>query len=73
MKDFIDAQGGLILTLVFAVTAVNLLLSGVSSFLDFVKDKTPTEIDNKIAVWVHKAVDVSKAIIDFLSANRQHK
>ena len=72
MKEFIESQGGIILTVLFVATAFNLLLSGVAATLDFIKDKTPTNADNKAAAFVHKLIDWTKWLTDLLSANRAH-
>lgn len=50
--DFITEQGGLILTVIAVITGLNILLNGAHKFLEFIKDKTKTDWDNKAFVWV---------------------
>jgi hypothetical protein len=72
MKELIETNGGILGFIVMVAMALNLLLSGVSKFLDFIKDKTKNETDNKIAAIVHKIAAVLQKIIDWSSANRAH-
>lgn len=72
MSELIQQNGGLLGFVVMVAMALNLLLSGVSKFLDFIKDKTKTEADNKVAAIIHKIAAVLQKIIDWSSANRPH-
>lgn len=54
------------------VVGINVVLSAVVSVLDYMKDKTSTSVDNKIAVVAHKVLDFLKNIVDWASANQKH-
>lgn len=54
------------------VIGVNLLLSSVVNVLDFIKEKTKWEGDNKAAASLHKVLDFLKKIVDWASANQKH-
>lgn len=72
MTEFIQSQGGLILTVILVATALNLFLSGLGAALDMIKDKTETQLDNQIALVILKITDILKRLVDLLSANRPH-
>jgi len=75
MKEIVEIvlEHGWIGSMVAVLVAFNLMLSGLSKLLDLVKDKTPTQIDNKLAAAVSKAVSFLQSAIDWLGANREHK
>lgn len=55
------------------VIALNLGLSGISKALEKVKDKTKTDLDNRAYATLYKIVSKLQKLIDFASANIQHK
>ncbi len=73
MKEFIDANGGIIPTIVLVILCINPVLSGLSVAIDKIKDMTPTSVDNNIAIIIHKVLDFLKAVLDILSANVKHE
>lgn len=73
MKEFIDTNGGIIATIVVVALAFNAFLSGVSLALEKIKDKTATDKDNKAYEFIGKILNITKWVVDFLSANNEHK
>ena len=55
-----------------SVVAFNLCLAGLSKGLDYIKDKTKTDVDNKAAASVHKISDLLQKALDFLGYNPSH-
>ena len=53
------------------VLAVFALLQAISLFLDFVSKKTANLVDDKIALWLSKALGFIAKGIDFITANRK--
>lgn len=58
---------------IFIVVAFNALLVGLRAFLEVIKDKTATLIDNKIYDFLGKIIDILLKIIDIVGANPKHK
>ena len=54
------------------VVGVNIFLTATVSVLDYVKDKTKWEGDNKAAALLHKSIDFLKKLVDWASANKKH-
>jgi len=54
------------------VVAFNVMLAGVSKALDMIKDKTKTDLDNKLAVVIHKVANTLQKILDFAGFNPPH-
>jgi len=73
MKEFLAQNGGLLGAIVLVAVCLNLVLSGIAKMLDLIKDKTKTEVDNKIAAILHKVIAVLQKVIDWGSGNREHK
>lgn len=71
LSQFIAQNGGLVATILIVVVALNLLLSGISKALEVFKDKTATNIDNKIFDALAKVLSVLQKIVDWGSANRK--
>jgi len=59
--------------LVVVVLALNVFLTGVRKALEIIKDKTESDIDNKIYNILGKVTDVLLKIIDVIGSNPQHK
>ena len=59
----------------FAVylVAFNLLLGGLSSALNLIKDKTESSLDNKLASGVGALSGLLLKLIDLLGGNKEHK
>lgn len=55
-----------------SVVAFNLSLAGLSKGLDFIKDKTKTDLDNKALVVVNKISSLLQKVIDALGYNPKH-
>lgn len=73
MKEFIDANGGLIQAVSLTVVCVNLVLSATKKILELVMNKTKSDVDNKAFAVVSKLADKTTKVIDWMSANRAHK
>lgn len=58
---------------ILIVVAVNILLSASGKVLDMIKDKTSSDVDNKAAEIVSKVTGFLGKVVDFISANREHK
>ena len=54
------------------ILALNLLLSGVYKALDVIKDKTKSEVDNKISAALHKVSDLLQKVLDMVGYNPKH-
>ena len=71
---FLSNLGGIdVAKYLFIVVAFNALLVGLRSFLEVIKDKTATLIDNKIYDFLSKIIDILLKIIDIVGANPKHK
>jgi hypothetical protein len=57
--------------LVFVV-GLNVFLTCVSQFLDWLQDKTSSDVDNKVNSVLKTVLGWLKTIIDFISANPAH-
>lgn len=68
MTEFIDANGGLIATIVVVVMALNALILGLHKGLELIKDKTKTDADNKLHAATTKIVSVAQKILELLAA-----
>lgn len=73
MNEFLNSPGGLVATILAVGAAMNLVCSGLSKFFDFIKDKTENKVDDKLAMIFHRGADIAQDVVDFFSANRQHK
>ena len=73
MQDFINSNGGLMATVGLTVLCLNIFLTAVKTVLDKVKDKTESKADNKLFDLVTKLLVVLSVIVDWTSANREHK
>lgn len=72
MKEFLEQNGGLLQALALVLIAVMSILSGLSKALEIIKDKTASNVDNKIYEWVNKAASALKVVVDWISGNRAH-
>lgn len=73
MKEFISQNGGVLSLVVMVAITLNFILSGISKGLEVFKDKTATELDNKVYAILNKVASVLQKIIDWSSGNRQHE
>lgn len=71
MEQFL--QGELVAKILLVVIGVNIGLSALQAALEKVKDHTGTEIDNKAHAILSTVLGYVQKIVDFISANRQHK
>ncbi len=55
------------------VVSFNASLVAIGAFLDKVKDRTATDLDNKLSLYLHKAVTFLGKVIDFATGNKEHK
>jgi hypothetical protein len=72
MKEFIDANGGLVAAVVLIVVSLNAILMGISDGLGKIAAKTETKVDDALAEKVGAVANFLKKIIDIVSANRPH-
>lgn len=61
------------LDVVGMVLAVLALMSGLSKFLEFVKDKTSTQLDNKMYEYLNKGISLIQKLLDLFMGNPKHK
>lgn len=61
------------LDVVGMVLAVLALMSGLSKFLEFVKDKTSTQMDNKMYEYLNKGISMIQKLLDLFMGNPKHK
>lgn len=73
MSEFLEANGGLLATVLVVVLAMNALLMGIYKTLEVIKDKTSGSGDDKAYAAIGKVIAVLQKIIDFLSGNVSHK
>ncbi len=55
------------------IISINLFFGGARSALEFISSKTETKADDKALGYLNKASKIMAKIIDFLSANKEHK
>jgi hypothetical protein len=55
------------------VLAVNVLLTGIYNALEYIKDKTKTEVDNKLYAFLGKVITIVQKLIDAVGFNPKHK
>lgn len=73
IKGLLTGENGTAAQVVSIVAAINVLLGSVAAFLDIIKDKTATQVDNKIAGYLHQGISLIQKGIDFIQGNRAHK
>lgn len=61
------------LDVVGMVLAVLALMSGLSKFLEFIKDKTSTQADNKLYEYLNKGIAIVQKLLDLFMGNPKHK
>lgn len=64
--------GAALVSLIPVIVIFNVCISALSKALDEVKDVIPGDLDNQIAVGLHKLLDLLKKILDFVGANPKH-
>jgi hypothetical protein len=64
--------GSLAGTVIMTVFVTNAVLTGVKVALGMIKDKTATKLDDDAYDKVAKAVDMTGAVIDWITANKEH-
>ncbi len=72
LQQFIESSGGVIPATVILMLALNAALTGLKSALEFIKDKTATDADNKAFLVVSKLCGILSGIIDWATANKAH-
>lgn len=55
------------------VVSFNFFLGGLRTALEYIADKTETDLDNKILKWVNKIMIIMTKAVDWMSANKEHK
>lgn len=69
--EFIE-QWPLVLQVLAFVAAFNIALSGLKAALDLIKDKTATQVDNKIADVIGKIAGLLSKALDAIGYNPKH-
>jgi hypothetical protein len=59
--------------IIVAIMVFNVIVSGLQKILEIVKDKTATQVDNKLYVAVSKLSSMLSGAADFITGNREHK
>ncbi len=73
MKDMIASNGGIVGVVVLLSMALNVMLSALKSVLQmFIKDPAAQAADEKIK-FIDKVLALLAKVVDFLSANVEHK
>lgn len=73
MKEFIAANGGIIAAAAGLMIAVNMVLSGLKQGLEYIKDKTATDVDNKAYALVSSISGFLSKALDVIGYNPEHK
>lgn len=73
LKAYIAANGGIIMAVAGIMFAINLVLSGLKAGLEYIKDKTTTDVDNKIYDFVSTISGFLSKALDVLGYNPKHK
>jgi len=68
MTEFIDANGGIIATVIVVIVAFNALVLGLHKALEVIKDKTKTDVDNKLYALTSSVASVLQKILELASA-----
>lgn len=66
-------QSGSFQNILLGIVCVNIALSAAKQVLEVIKDKTATDGDNKAYDLVSKISGYVSKIIDWVTANTQHK
>jgi len=72
LNEIVEKAGGVGPAILIVAICLNTGLSALSVVLEKIKDLTPTDVDNKLALFVHKILDILKSLTDILSANVKH-
>lgn len=73
MKEFIAANGGIIAAVALCMMALNMMLTGLKAGLEYIKDKTATQLDNKIYAVVSTISGFLSKALDVIGYNPEHK
>lgn len=60
-------------SIVAALIIFNVCVSASQKILEVIKDKTSSEVDNKVYDFINKYAGYVQKAIDWISANRAHK
>jgi len=73
MKEFIDANGGIIATVIIIIVAFNALVLGLHKALEVIKDKTSSDLDNKLYAVLTPIITILQKILELASAYKPNK
>lgn len=73
LKGILSGENGVAAQIVSIFIAVNMGLTGVKSALDYMKDKTKSDVDNKISDVLGKVLGAASWVIDLIQGNKEHK
>lgn len=60
-------------SIIAALVIFNVAVSATQKVLEVIKDKTATDVDNKMYEFIGKYAGYIQKGIDWISANREHK
>ena len=60
---------GLITIILAVLVGFNMVAMGLSKILGAIKDKTKSDLDNKLFAFFNKISGFSQKVVDFISAN----
>lgn len=72
MEEII-AKWPLVGQVLFYVVGFNLFLTGLKASLDAIKDKTTSDVDNKVSAFLDKPIKWLAKLIDMVGFNPAHK
>ena len=72
MKELLANPGAAIALIIAILIAFNMALTGLKKGLEYIADKTATDVDNKALVIVNKIAEVLQKIIDIIGHNPEH-
>jgi hypothetical protein len=70
MKAFIDANGGILVTIGTVCVMLNMVLSGVAKALEVLKDSTQSQADDKAYTIVTRIISALQTVISWTSGGR---
>lgn len=72
LQKISQSAEGIMLISVMTMIATNLVLTGTSKVLGYLKDKTATQLDNKAFEVINRLLGALHKAIDYVSANASH-
>lgn len=70
-QEFFANPGPTLALVIAIVISFNLFLSGLKSALEYIADKTVTDVDNKALAIVNKVIEVLAKVLDLIGYNKK--